>query len=379
MFGGWTALQLAERKARVSLIDAYGAGNARSASGGLSRLVRVRYTDETYVRLMLRAFTIWREWEQRWDEQFLIPTGYLSIVDPGPLPASITEARALMSKHGVESEIVSVDELRKRYPQLRLDDVGAGYFEPGACTARPADSCRRVARAVTGAGGVFHHARAEPGSRSGRRLESVHLSTGETVCADAFAFACGPWLSRTLPEVMRTRLRTPRREVFFWGTPSGDPSYIHPRFPAWSDRTQKGRENDYYGFPDFDGRGLRVVPANDDNSLDPDLDERVVSPYQLQRAHEYVAHRFPKLAGQPVVGSRVCQTEYTPDGNFIVDRHPDYDNVWIVGGGSGHGFKHGPAVGELAAKRILGDEIAPDFQQAFAFKQAEFPQEKESW
>ena len=88
-----------------------------------------------------------------------------------------------------------------------------------------------------------------------------------------------------------------------------------------------------------------------------------------------MAYRFPALARQPVIGSRVCQTEYTPDRNFIIDRHPDFDNVWIVGGGSGHGFKHGPAVGEFAANRILGRDIDPDFQQAFAFKQAEFPQE----
>lgn len=379
-FGGWTALQLAERKARVTLVDAYGPGNARSASGGLSRLVRARYTDEIYVRMMVRGFELWREWEQRWDEQFLIPTGYLSVVDPGPPPASITDARKLMAKHGVESEIVSSDEVRRRYPQMRLDDVGSGYFEPGACTARPADSCRRVARAVADAGGSFQIARAETGERNGRRLESARLSTGEMLRADAFVFACGPWMGRTLPDVMRTRLRTPRREVFFWGTPGGDAvSYGHPRFPVWSDRTRKGREDSYYGFPDFDGRGFRVIPANDSNPLDPDLDERVVSAYQLQRVHQYMAYRFPGLAGQPVIGSRVCQTEYTPDKNFIIDRHPDYDNVWIVGGGSGHGFKHGPAVGELAAQRILGRDIAPDFQRAFAFKEAEFAEAGGSW
>jgi len=380
VFGGWTALQLVERKVRVALVDAYGPGNARSASGGLSRLVRVRYTDETYVRLMLRAFTLWREWEQRWDEQFLVPTGYLSIVDPGPLPAAITDARKLLAKHGVASEVLDADELRRRYPQVRLDDVGAGYWEPGACTARPADSCRRVAQAVAEAGGSFHHARAEPGARTGRRLETARLSTGETLRADAFVFACGPWMARTLPDAMSGRLRTPRREVFFWGTPaSAAAAYAHPRFPAWSDRTRKGRENSYYGFPDFDGLGLRVIPANDDNPLDPDLDERVVSAFQLHRAHDYMTYRFPKLARQPVIGSRVCQTEYTPDGDFIIDRHPDYDNVWIVGGGSGHGFKHGPAVGELAAERILGRDIDPDFQQRFAFKPTEFPQEKGSW
>ena len=375
VFGGWTALSLLQQGARITLVDAYGPGNARSASGGLSRLVHARHTDEIYLRLVLRSFTLWREWEEKWEEQFLVPTGYISIVDPGPLPESITAARSLSAKHGVESEILQPDEIRRHYPQFRLDDVGAAYFEPGACTARPADSCRRVAREVTDQGATFHHARAIPGERSGRRLESVRLSTGKTLRADSFVFACGPWLARTLPEAMSGRLVTPRREVFFWGTPAGDPAFSHPRFPAWSDRTQRGRENLYYGFPDFDGRGFRVVPANDDNPLDPDFDERVVSAYQLQRAHDYMAYRFPALARQPVIGSRVCQTEYTPDRNFIIDRHPDFDNVWIVGGGSGHGFKHGPAVGEFAANRILGRDIDPDFQQAFAFKQAEFPQE----
>lgn len=377
-FGGWTALQLLEREAGVALVDAYGPGNARSASGGLSRLVRARYTDEIYVRLMSRAFELWRRWEENWDERFLIPTGYLSLVDPGPLPASITDARKLLTKYRIASEILGVEEIRRRYPQLRLDDVGAGYWEPGACTARPADSCRRVARATAEAGARVLHARAELGDRSGRRLESVRLSTGETLRAGAFAFACGPWLAKTLPKAMAGRLRTPRREVFFWGTPPGDPAFTHPRFPAWSDRTLKGRDNSYYGFPDFDGLGLRVIPTNDANPLDPDSDERVVSPFQLKRAHDYVRYRFPRLEGQPVIGGRVCQTEYTPDSHFIIDRHPDFDNVWIVGGGSGHGFKHGPAVGEFAANRILGREVDSGFRRMFAFRQSSFPQEQGS-
>lgn len=374
-FGGWTALSLLERQAKVAVIDAYGPGNARSASGGLSRLVRSRHTDELDLRLVLRSFALWRSWEEKWGEKFLIPTGYLALAGPGPTPPFIADARKLLDKHGVASELLDPDEIRRRYPQIRTDDVGVGYFEPGACTARPADSCRRVFDSAMKLGARHHYAFARPGASKGRRLEGLRLSGGESITADVYVFACGPWMAKTLPDLMKDRLRTPRREAFFWGTPAGDDSFTHNRFPAWSDITERGRQNDYYGFPDFDGRGFRIVPVNDGNELDPDSDERVVSAYQLKRAHEYLAYRFPALANQPVIGSRVCQTEMTPNGAFLIDRHPELENVWIVGGGSGSGFKHGPAVGEFAADRILGREVAQDFVSRFQWREDRFPEE----
>ena len=327
--------------------------------------MRARHADTLYLRLALRSFELWRKWEERWQERLLVPTGYLALLDPGPPPAWVADSLPLLESHGVPHEILGRAEVARRYPQIETADVGQAYWEPDAATARARDACVRVARAVGDSGGDFVHAWAEPGRREGGRLLDLRLSNGGSMTAETFVFAGGPWLGKTFPELFAGKLRTPRREVFFIGPPARDQRFGRSGLPAWSDRTALGNQDSYYGFPDFDGRGFRVIPANDDGELEPDADERVVSAWQLARLHRYVARRFPALTGQPVVGSRVCQVEYTPDKSFLIDRHPELENVWIVGGGSGQGFKHGPAVGELAMQRILG--LAADEQAVRAF------------
>jgi sarcosine oxidase len=89
----------------------------------------------------------------------------------------------------------------------------------------------------------------------------------------------------------------------------------------------------------------------------------VVSREGVARIRRYVARRLPELAGAPIVETRVCQYENTSNGDFLLDRHPGFENVWIAGGGSGHGFKHGPAVGEYVAGLVLADgRVEPRFQ-----------------
>jgi sarcosine oxidase len=165
---------------------------------------------------------------------------------------------------------------------------------------------------------------------------------------------------RTLfPEVLGARIDTPRREVFLFGPPAGDARFSWPNLPVFSEAT-------YYGFPDFDHRGLKVCPVGGVVEMDPDSDERVVTPHYVRRAHEYVARRFPAMRGQPVIETRVCQLENTADEHFVIDRHPDFDNVWLAGGGSGHGFKHGPVLGEYIAARALGRPTSPEYDALFA-------------
>jgi glycine/D-amino acid oxidase-like deaminating enzyme len=107
-------------------------------------------------------------------------------------------------------------------------------------------------------------------------------------------------------------------------------------------------------------------------AFDPDLDERVHNAYLLQRARAFLAHRFPALANQPLLESRVCQTEMTVDEHFIVQRHPDWTNVWIAGGGSGHAFKHGPVIGEYVARRVAGKGEDPELEALFRIKPESF-------
>jgi glycine/D-amino acid oxidase-like deaminating enzyme len=179
------------------------------------------------------------------------------------------------------------------------------------------------------------------------RLASITTQGGDTVRAGSFVFACGPWLGKVFPELLAQRIFATRQEVYFFGTPAGDRRFSFPQMPTWVDFGQE-----MYGLPDLESRGFKIASDAHGEPIDPDTAERTPTPALVQRVRDFVRRRFPALAGAPLVESRVCQYENTSSGDFLIDHHPDFDNVWLVGGGSGHGFKHGPALGEYVATRV---------------------------
>jgi sarcosine oxidase len=100
-----------------------------------------------------------------------------------------------------------------------------------------------------------------------------------------------------------------------------------------------------YSLPDIEGRGFKLAFDRHGPAFDPDSGARVVGPESVAQLRAFLQRHIPELADAPVVETRVCQYENTSNGDFLIDRHPEMENVWLVGGGSGHGFKHGPAVG----------------------------------
>jgi glycine/D-amino acid oxidase-like deaminating enzyme len=175
------------------------------------------------------------------------------------------------------------------------------------------------------------------------------LSDGTLVRARSFVFALGPWLGKLFPDLLADRIFPTRQEVFYFGPPAGDARFAPPAFPAWIDFV-----DEVYGIPDVEARGFKLAPDAHGPRFDPDTGERRVSAEGIAAARAFLARRFPALEDAPLVASEVCQYENTSNGDFLVDRHPSWENVWLVGGGSGHGFKHGPALGEYAAARVLG-------------------------
>jgi sarcosine oxidase len=146
--------------------------------------------------------------------------------------------------------------------------------------------------------------------------------------------------------------------------PAGDKKFAPPALPTW---LNVGDE--FYGMPDLEGRGLKIAHDRHGPAVDPDTQSRVATPEALAAARGYLARRFPILRDAPVVETRVCQYENTSNGDFLIDRHPEMENVWLVGGGSGHGFKHGPSLGEYLAARVTqGGAVEPRF--SLATKQA---------
>ncbi len=192
----------------------------------------------------------------------------------------------------------------------------------------------------------------------GGRLDSVRLSSGEDLSAGVFVFACGPWLPKLFPALLGERLFVTRQEIFYFGPTSGDRRFAPPAMPAWLDLTEE-----MYGIPDLEARGFKLAPDVHGPRFDPDTGSRSVTAEGTAAARAYVGRRFPGLSDAPLLSTEVCQYENTSDGDFLIDRHPDRENVWLAGGGSGHGFKHGPAVGDYLAERITrGGEIERRFR-----------------
>jgi glycine/D-amino acid oxidase-like deaminating enzyme len=352
-FGAWTALHLREMGHTVTLLDAYGPGNSRATSGDETRQIRCGYGDrELYSQSALRAFTAWRRRQDEFGVSLLVETGRLQLA-PDWTP-SLRATEATLTKLGLPVEALTAADIRRRYPQIDPAGMGVGLLEPGAAVIRAKQAILAVAAAFTRKGGTLTMARARPGRADGRRLVDLETADGSRVAAQQFVFACGPWLPKLFPALLERRIQVPGRDVFYFGVPAGETRFGPPHLPNFS-------EASYYGFPSIDGRGVKVCPTTGPASFDPDTDERVVSPNEVRRARAYLALRFPALKDQPITETRVCQLENTADEHFIIDRHPDYDNVLIAGGGSGHGFKHGPVIGDYIARRALGEATDPAF------------------
>ena len=348
-FGGWTALALLRAGMRVTLVDAWGAGNSRASSGGETRVIRGAYGGvPIYSNMAARALGLWREAEERWRRQLYHRTGALWMFEGDD--AYVRRSIEPMKAAGLSIEQLSPEDAARRYPQMGFRGVRTVYLEPEAGFIPARAACEMVREEFVRAGGEYRQAHARPGTATGARLTSVALSDGSSLTGDHVVFACGPWMAQVFPDVIGRRIVATRQEVFFFATPPGDARYDVQGLPVW---VHVG-ERLVYGIPSYERRGLKVADDTAGDEVDPTTMERVPSATGLARAREILGARFPALAGSPLVEARVCQYEASTDGNFLVDRHPALENVWLVGGGSGHGFKMGPALGEHVAALVQG-------------------------
>jgi sarcosine oxidase len=362
VFGAWTAYYLRKSGASVVLLDAYGPSNARASSGGESRIIRMGYgSSEIYTRWSMHALPLWKQlFADAGQPQLFHETGMLWMYHEQEQYA--LDTLAMLQKCGAKFEKLSLADLRARYPQISFEDNAWGLLEPdsGVLMAR-----RAVQTVVSQAqkNGVDYRQEAvlAPEAPAGKsRAASFKTTSGEAISAGAFVFACGPWLPKVFPGILSGRIFPSRQEVFFFGVPAGDTRFEVPLMPTWINL-----QDEYYGMPDIESRGFKIACDRHGEAVDPDTQSRIASVEGTAAAKQYLARRFPALKDAPLVETRVCQYENTSNGDFLIDKHPALENVWLVGGGSGHGFKHGPSLGEYVAARITqGGTIEPRFSLA---------------
>ena len=355
VFGAWTAYHLRKSGRSVALLDQYGPANSRASSGDESRILRMGYgAEEIYTRWALHSRELWIELFDAVNQPELFQqTG--ALWTPLPSDRRAVETRTTFKKCGVAFEDLDAAGLQARFPQFRFTSERVGIFEPkaGVLVARKAVT-QVVAEAVRNGVEYFRQAASAPEGGG------IKTSSGGGIQAGLFVYACGPWLPKIFPELLAGRIRATRQEVFYFGTPPGDRRFSPPQMPAWIDF---GDERCPYVLPEVENRGFKLAFDRHGPEFDPDTGDRVTTGVDAARA--FLGERFPALAEAPLLESRVCQYENTWNGDFLIDRHPDFDHVWLAGGGSGHGFKHGPAVGEYLTKLIDGKAASePKFSLA---------------
>jgi sarcosine oxidase len=348
VFGAWTAWHLTQRKQRVLLLDAYGPAHARASSGGESRIIRMSYgPEEIYTRWSKNSLAHWKELFAKTGLSLFQQTGVLWLA--GEDESQVRSSAEVLKLCGITHEVMDRGELDKRYPQVNFAEISRGLLEPesGVLLAR-----RAVASVVEDA--LRKGARYETAQvltpRVDNSLPQIETQSGEKYSAGQIVFACGAWLGKVFPGLLGSRIFPTRQEVFFFGSPAGDDRFSAGRLPTWL-----FQEDEVYGMPDIERRGLKFARDIHGELVDPDTQSRIVSTEGAQWARAYVEKRFPVLKNAPIVETRVCQYENTSSGDFLIDRHPELPNVWLAGGGSGHGFKHGPAFGEYLAGQLLGE------------------------
>jgi len=361
VFGAWTAEHLRRSGHRVTLVDMEGPAHSRASSGGESRMTRGAYgRDAIYTRMALDSLKEWKALSATSGLPIFVPHGVLFFFpsEEAYLTDSVAAHRAL----GLPTELLSPAEMSRRFPMIDFTGVHAGMFEPGFGALMARRAVQTLVKNFVAAGGEFRHELAHVPQHGGP-LQSIQFASGMRLEADAFVFALGPWLPKAFPELLGNRIFATRQEIFYFAPPEGDRRFLPDLMPGWADFNAGDM---YYGFPDLEARGVKFAHDRHGIAVDPDTQSREPTRAALDEVIAFRDRRFPLLKGAPVTGAEVCQYENSSNGDFLIDRHPAMSNVVLVGGGSGHGFKHGPEVGRLAAELALGagNQSEPRFSLA---------------
>jgi sarcosine oxidase len=341
-FGASLAWRLARDGVDVTLVDQFDPGDPRATSGGESRLIRCGHgPDAYYTASARRARTLWRELEAESGEELMIECGlaWFAHRDDG------WEAQSAdtMAAQGIPHARLAPEEGAALFPSFDPAGLAFVLHEPEAGVLRAQRAVRALARRAAAHGATIVRARAEPDA------SRVRLDDGGTLEADAVVWACGAWLGRLFAG--QVAIRSTRQELFFF---DGGPAWRAPDVPAYVDF-----ERAIYGTRDIDALGVKAAPDFDGPPLDPDAELPAATADGETFARAFLAERFPALAHAPLAGSKTCRYELSPDAHFVAAALPEHPSVWLLGGGSGHGFKHGPAIAERVAAALDGREPLP--------------------
>ena len=335
--GLMTAISLARRGVKVDLIDRWEPGHARASSSDYNRVIRsIHGRDKFYTRWARESWFRWLELEEETGQKLLYPNGALILATEGHCHWE-DDTCETFSELGVPYEIYDGADIPKFFPQFKTDDIKYAIHEPEAgmiMAHRILVTCVGLLKSL---GGTIRRGRVTTGD------DEYPMLDGKRLEADLIVIATGPWMHDMFPRTVKPISVVAGVNVLYHSTPEGSELFDQSHMPCWIDHGQGS-----FGLPSVEGSGVKAAVVIPDK-IDLDNDERLIKQKMVARTRQYLNHRFPGLVGQRVVDSKFNQIILTPDTHFILDFHPEHDNVMLAGGCSGHLIKHGPVFGEFAA------------------------------
>jgi len=357
--GSAAVYQLARRGNHVLGIDRFDPPHDHGSTHGETRITRLAIGEgPQYTPLALRSHELWREIERETGRSLLTTCGGLIISSAARTSIVHVEnffatTLAAAERFGIDHEVLSASELRRRFPQFNVRDDEVGYFEPGAGFVRP-EECVRAQLALARRYGAQIRAN-ETVRAFDASAQAVTVTTDRTTyVADRVIVAAGPWLPELLAPRWARWFKVSRQVVFWFDVGEAAASFVPQRFPVFIWELQGGRQA-IYGFPAIDGPegGIKVSTEQLETTTTAETIDRTVTGAEIRAVYEnLVAPHVPAIRPK-CLRATTCLYTVTPDFGFVIDAHPDFERVLVASPCSGHGFKHSAAIGEALAQRVI--------------------------
>jgi N-methyl-L-tryptophan oxidase len=339
--------ELAKQGVRTLLLDTYDPPHTMGSHHGDTRIIRYAYGEGAkYVPLVLRAKALWKELEELSGVSLFAQTGVLSA---GSLDCQfLQEVQESAKQFSLPLEVLPAHEVNERWPGITLPEDFYGCLEPDSGFLFPERCIMAYRELATGHGAkLLTHTRV-----TGLRVKSdgvVVQTVNESFRGSKVLLSAGAWNPAILQSLGLHLPLVPTRKTVAWFE-ADERLYHSSLFPAFIFNL---KDSMFYGFPNFDGSGLKIGRHDGGQPIDPDQLDRTFGTYASDEGdvRSFLTTYMPQAAG-PLRQGRVCIYTMTPDEHFVIDRHPEHDRIFITAGFSGHGFKFASAVGEAASQLL---------------------------
>ena len=346
IFGVSTAYKLLQSGQHVTLVDHLSISDDLKTSNGESRNIRFSHAnDEFYSLLSWKAAGEWKKVEKLAGEKLFYDTGVAWFASDENGWES--HSKKILNKLNIPCERLSPDDAKALFPSLNIDDLRFVLYESNGGALAAKRSLKALYKLCLYMKCDYLNGHAEI------RDDDIYINNSQ-IDFDIAIWAVGPWMKHVFPFI--DMVKVTMQEVVFFDSPK---DWSVEKIPAFNDIS-----NAFYGCGSLDGMGVKLGYDLKGKEFDITKDKRAYSDQSVEKCREYIAHRFPTLERAKINKIKTCQYTMTPDANWIIAPHPEHPRHWIIGAGSAHGFKHGPALGQYVTDTILNNKPNPKFSLA---------------